>query len=621
MGLKIQRLLTESAHLQFQKGFTLIGVLVAAAVGVIVIAGVSQMFANMAGQLKQMEDRTKRIFFDRFVGAEFAGGACKSTLRDNNVALATGSAISFSQLRNEAGRIVLDLGAEKERLESQFGITGNVHFIFSCNDPQPDGSPDCDCESAAPPFPCVRTWTLSLITQKKVKGLFVYDKGLSVQVVIRYPQKPSDPLSPPLPPPAEPWESEAYNHFECTDSLLISGGGSVDCYEVEDSGKNLVGCGTTTDNPANTTAFGFNAGHSGTGQFNTLIGYEAGKSTAGDSNTFLGYEAGKDNTTGNGNTFVGKNAGSSNLTGVENTFVGHSAGQSNTANENTFLGHSAGLSNTTGTNNIFIGYKAGQATTTGGGNVFLGNSAGENNTASLNFFLGTGAGQTTTTGGSNVFLGNTTGKDNTTGSENLFLGRSAGRDRTSGDKNVIIGAFAGAVTTSGDNNIFIGDRAGNLPLYATTSGQFIVGNNSNRDWIVGTIGSNTISVSGINICLEDGTNCPTTASAGTPAHTHAPSSRTVKKNIKPFKNFKKALGDILKPIFSPINTKIKKCFIKKNAWGLFQKTCRSICKLKRVAKPPDRTGPAFTALSGPGSKPCIKNSLTFKQKLYPNSKV
>ena len=467
MGLKIQRLLTESAYLQFQKGFTLIGVLVAAAVGVIVIAGVSQMFANMAGQLKQMEDRTKRIFFDRLVGAEFVGDACRRTLRDNNVALANGNAIRFSQLKNEAGQIILDLSAEKERLESRFGITGNTYFSFSCNNPQPDGSLNCDCESAflsvPPPTECVKTWTLSFITQRRVKGLFVYDKGLSVQVVIRYPQKPSDALSVPSgTPPEEVWKYEAYNHFECTDSLLVLGGG-VDCYEVKDNGKSLVGCGTTTDNPENTTAYGFNAGYSGTGQHNTFIGYEAGKSTAGDNNTFIGYEAGKDNTTASQNTFIGTGTGASNLTGVEN---------------------------------------------------------------------------------------------------------------------VLMGSLAGATTTSGDGNVFIGYNAGNTSAYATTSNRFIVGNNksspSSREWIVGEIGTDNVwindylnarsGISGKRICLEDGTNCPTTASAGISPHTHAPSSRTLKKNIKPFKDFKKALKDLLKtPLFT---YEYKKDHPEKNRMGV-----------------------------------------------------
>ena len=64
-----------------KKGFTLIGVLVASVVGLIVVAGLSQMFANMAAQLKGMEHQAARVFFNEFIGDQLRAG-CENTLQN-----------------------------------------------------------------------------------------------------------------------------------------------------------------------------------------------------------------------------------------------------------------------------------------------------------------------------------------------------------------------------------------------------------------------------------------------------------------------------------------------------------------------------------------------------------
>ena len=493
------------------QGFTVIGVLVASAIGVIVVTGISQLFVNMSSQLKHVENRVKHTFFNEFIGSQLKTG-CEETLQTHNVHILGGAGtdkkMQFTQIKNANGRVVADLDSEKDRLESEYGITGDAYFQLKCVGWDDDSNPstpmlnDCDCSSTTPPFPCGRIWSLSLISQSKMNDVLVYSRGFSFELDINY---------------------TAPNTFTC--NVTAAGVGtpisSGDCIYIDKSSDTaLVGCGTTKDITNNTTtAYGFNAGSIGTGSQNTLIGYQAGENTSGTDNTFIGYQAGQ--------------------------------------------------ANTSGTKNIFIGGNAGHSNTTGERNVFIGQEAGKNSTADYNFFLGSGAGVDTTTGASNVFLGNTTGTKNTTGSYNLFLGRSAGRDRTSGNDNVIIGAFAAAKSSGGDNNVFIGRNAGRTNsgngnifigktagdnssnTYSSVNNHFIVGNNTDIDWIVGDIGTYDVEINGEKICLENGTNCPTTASAGMPAHTHNPSSRTVKKNIKPFKSFKKALEDILKtPLFT-----------------------------------------------------------------------
>ena len=517
------------------KGFTLIGVMVASAIGLIVVVGMSQMFTNMHSQLKQMEQKSALVFFNEYIGSQL-GTNCKSTLQDWN-ALLTGTNFVFSQLKDENDRIILDVGnvREKERLEGEYGIKGHSSFQMKCSEEpetpdDPNDPDDCNCSSG--PYPCNRTWNFNFISQTAVRGLPKYNRVMSFQVEVSYAS--SDPKD-----------------FQC-DKITLGGSGvgldDHDCIYLEGD-LSLVGCGTTTNNiiqSNKTTAFGVNAGPSaGQGEHSVFIGYNTGTQTNDKNainNTFLGYQAGRDNTKGGNNIFLGYNAGLKNIEGSRNTFIGSNAGKSITkGSQNTFIGYGAGENYNepdwykNPTNNTFLGHSAGSSITTGNHNIFLGGSAGRD----------------ITTGYSNLMIGNWAGAKANSGSRNIFIGHDAGR------------------TTVGNDNIFIGFEAGDNGLYNSVNKFFIVGvGNDNKgkgpnkaDWIVGRIGTDNIWVNdpanalsnspGKRICLEDGTNCPATASAGTPAHTHAISSRTLKKNIKPFKNFKQPLKDLLiTPLFT-----------------------------------------------------------------------
>ena len=237
-------------------------------------------------------------------------------------------------------------------------------------------------------------------------------------------------------------------------------GGEPDCYKVTKTGESpetvtLVGCGTTQDiTTKQTTAYGFNAGHSGAGQGSTFIGYEAGKSSSGFANTFVGYNSGLVNSSGHNNTFLGYQAGHFNTTGDNNTFLGSQSGHRNTTGYfNMFLGNSAGKSNTTGHNNTFLSRLAGASNTTGYFNVFLGNSAGYyNTTGKENTFLGYSSGFSNTTGSLNTFVGYYSGSSNTTGSVNTFLGYRSGNSNTTGGSNIFLGGVSGYKNTTGSSN-------------------------------------------------------------------------------------------------------------------------------------------------------------------------
>ena len=435
---------------QNKKGFTLMGVLVASAIGLIVVTGLSQMLANIQTQLRQMEQKSQKIFLNDFIGSQLKTG-CTKTLESYGNRIIQGNGIGFSELKDETNQVILDLGT----------LRGHNYFQLSCSD-----SPDCNCNGKS--SPCNRKWTLSFISQSELNGLPVYNKNFSVELGIKYPLLSSRTLT------SGDGNKLSCNVFDITYSSSPSTSTlSLDCIRIDEtSNLALIGCGTTTGiTEPTTTAYGYNAGSSSsTGLNNTFIGYEVGKSNStGYENTFIGYEAGKSNSTGYENTFIGSWAGVTNSTGYENTFIGHEAGKSNsTGYENTFIGYEAGKSNSTGYENTFIGCYAGQINSTGYENTFIGYEAGKSNSTGYeNTFIGQFAGYSNITGKWNTFIGTGTGVgsgvgSNSTDSSNTFIGYYAGHNNT-GTFNTFIGYTAGQISWRGggnEENTFIGYETG-----------------------------------------------------------------------------------------------------------------------------------------------------------------
>ena len=157
--------------------------------------------------------------------------------------------------------------------------------------------------------------------------------------------------------------------------------------------------------------------------------------------------------------------------------------------------------------------------------------------------MGSQAGTANTTGTANTFIGYQTGNLNVTSSDNVFVGAQAGMNNT-GSGNTFIGMNAGATNTTGNDNIFIGNESANLSTYQTLNNRFVVGNNTKKDWIIGTIGSDAITINGNQVCLKG-------VPSGSTGDCALSSSRVYKKNIKAFKDFEKSLKNILStPLFT-----------------------------------------------------------------------
>ena len=184
--------------------------------------------------------------------------------------------------------------------------------------------------------------------------------------------------------------------------LLGNGTSSVNTVAPGTSGNVLTSNGTTwvSQSPSSSllgitqtilqspyeTSYGYEAGESNTGNFNTLIGLRAGYSnTSGSSNSALGFYSLYSNTTGYNNTSTGESSLYSNTSGYNNVAVGESAAFNNTTGyQNIAIGVDAFSNNTTGYQNTTIGFSAGSAITTGNNLTCVGHNAQASSSSATN---------------------------------------------------------------------------------------------------------------------------------------------------------------------------------------------------------------------------------------------
>ena len=359
------------------------------------------------------------------------------------------------------------------------------------------------------------------------------------------------------------------NDVETCDTLDCTGvADTISCYTVDDidepnapgpglggKARTLVGCGGTSDIERSTiTAFGFGAGASNNldGVLNTYIGYKAGnQNVEGDYNTFIGYEAGMNNKGINvlqANTFIGHKAGYNTTEGGSNVFLGGEAGYESKEDSsgNTFLGYRAGYGLQKGYDNVYVGYQAGYSHDGTNPTTLLG--SGEWSKIRNNTFIGYQAGYHLTTGKYNTFIGHQAGQHNTEGEANIYIGQSAGP---------LTGAPAD-ISKTGDWQMNIGHlilgRIPNPKINPLQNSPNIPG----RYTPPGVVINGDLKVKG-NIEY----NCHPSPCVSLPP---IPSSKVYKKNIKPFKNFEKALDDIINtPLFT---YEYKKDHPKKSRMGI-----------------------------------------------------
>ena len=154
-----------------KKGFSLIGVLVAAVVGVIVVMGISQLFVTMASQVKRIEDRSRLNSLYDFIRRELSyANSCEKTLDNHKNSLFSAvSSLHFQQIKNDSGVNIIDL-SNTSLMESKYALKGALFFKLKW-----ETGASCP-SSTSPTSPCIQTWDLSLVTQSLVHDVTVFNK-------------------------------------------------------------------------------------------------------------------------------------------------------------------------------------------------------------------------------------------------------------------------------------------------------------------------------------------------------------------------------------------------------------------------------------------------------------
>ena len=358
------------------------------------------------------------------------------------------------------------------------------------------------------------------------------------------------------------------------------------------NGRSAIGCrGTSNISKSRTVALGFMAGIT---------------STTGYSNIFMGYNAGHHvNTTipgsseGSRNTYIGASLGYKGSIcpppdrGYSNIAIGTYAGNCNTGgNKNIFMGFNSGYKSTDSENSVFIGMQAG-FDYTGNNNIAIGSALGEISvpfipkTGGDNIAIGKGAGHMNTSGVSNIFIGHTAGSWNTTGSNNLYI---AGR------RDHLLQA---GITATGDYQFNIGNLIlGRMPDPSVFSPPLL----QNSPYIISLPGGPTPSEDPFGVVINGdlivkgkvysygkyfSESCcgplPLKLTSISRGPVLVASSKKYKKNIKPFKNYEKALEDIINtPLFT---YEYKKDRPEKSRMGIISEELPKHLQLKEKVDP------------------------------------
>ena len=170
--------------LKQKHGFSLIGILVSSAIGLIVIAGFTKMFAHMSSQMNQFEQKVERMNLITFLGNYMNHpGHCKKTLDQVSSQISAGTNTSLDKIMLEHGGTALDIVAEKNKLKTKYGLEGFVDFQLNCD--ETGGSDPCKKCTGTYPCPSVK-WSLSLISQTYINDIPSMNRVVAMPIIVTH---------------------------------------------------------------------------------------------------------------------------------------------------------------------------------------------------------------------------------------------------------------------------------------------------------------------------------------------------------------------------------------------------------------------------------------------------
>ena len=182
------------------KGFTIIGVLVASVLGLIVVAGLTQMMVHLSGSVTQIENQFKRTLFidefkkmdcnETFKNAEDLGSdghfpnPRKRTETITDDILTSGGnthKVYFKQLFKADGSEFVNL-EDRRKMNQKYGFNADrkseLKFMLKCT----DSTNDCKCDKKT--SPCEKEWELSLNSQRETLGAYIYNEPIMVSLKV-----------------------------------------------------------------------------------------------------------------------------------------------------------------------------------------------------------------------------------------------------------------------------------------------------------------------------------------------------------------------------------------------------------------------------------------------------
>lgn len=155
------------------KAFSIMGVLVAAAIGLIVIISLTKLFVHMNSQISQLEKQAQRAILIGLLGNAMNNSSyCKDTLNPTASYIQAGAKHKLYEIRAGTGRIV-DLTASN--LQTKYGIEGLTYFELKCSEAS------CSCSG-----PCTKQWSLALISQSKVNNIPTFNRIMEIPITVTY---------------------------------------------------------------------------------------------------------------------------------------------------------------------------------------------------------------------------------------------------------------------------------------------------------------------------------------------------------------------------------------------------------------------------------------------------
>ena len=167
------------------RGFSIIGVLVASVLGLIVVTGLTKTFVHTNTQVNQIEQKMRRANLIGLLGNYINNPTvCKETLNQEAVKVSAGTNAILTQIKQPGGGTVIDLVAEKSQLKQKYGLDGLTQFQLNCE--ETGGTTPCKkCTGGSFPCPSVK-WSLTLISQTYINGLPSFNRILKIPVIVTH---------------------------------------------------------------------------------------------------------------------------------------------------------------------------------------------------------------------------------------------------------------------------------------------------------------------------------------------------------------------------------------------------------------------------------------------------